>query len=281
MTITVLGLLFGLAPFVHADESLQFSLSPEIAQAIQPALKNPVLKTWAIAELKGMKQVTRSEKDPQDGKMVAWKGVLFSSLIDEVLKSLPAEVKAQIDLVVFRGKGGTQALVPRAFTVKYPVLMALGASGKEGGFNDLGPVYSVIPWTTVGKIKSEEAPVQSFFIPGVSEIQFSNYRKVFGKFFLAKRTDPAAMRGEKLFVQNCISCHGAAQMAGQAVKLAGSDKKIPPLDLIYDPARMDRLVKQGHPAAPGVVTLKEKESKALVSYMDAHRTGGLAPGVPQ
>lgn len=269
-------LLFGVCflgslPTAQAGEGLRFSLSPEIANAFQPVLKDPVLKTWDLVELKGMKQVTRSEKDPADGKMVAWKGVPFSALIEEALKSLPADIKAQIDLVVFRGKDGIQALVPRAFTVKYPVLMALGASGKSGGFTEQGPIYSVMPWTTVDKIKMEEAPVQSFFVPGVTEVQFSNYRKVFGKFFLQKRTDPAAMRGEKLFVQNCISCHGAAQLAGQEVKLAGSDKKIPPLDAITAPARMDRLMKQGHPQAPGVSRLKEKELKALTSYIDAHR----------
>jgi len=41
----------------------------------------------------------------------------------------------------------------------------------------------------------------------VTNIILTSYQDEYAEFRLQKRTDPSAMRGEKLFLQNCISCH--------------------------------------------------------------------------
>ena len=116
-----------------------------------------------------------------------------------------------------------------------------------------------MPWTSKSKIQSENLPIESYFLGDLTHIELSNYRERYGSVFLKRRTDPLAMRGEKLFVQNCVGCHADGGKPGLA-ELSGE-------------LQARRLVSDGHPAqVKGVPKLGERDRKALVNYLDAFRT---------
>jgi mono/diheme cytochrome c family protein len=118
-----------------------------------------------------------------------------------------------------------------------------------------GPFYSVAPWTSSPKIAAEGMALDSLFISKVTRIEFSNYREQFSSLFLKRRTDPAAMRGEKFFVQNCLSCH-ATGPGPSVVELSGAQKS-------------RSLASVGHPQMKGVPKLGDKEIRSLTSYLEA------------
>ncbi len=258
------------------------------------------LKSWSMTELqdhKAHKEMTRHEKDPVSGKVVGFQGVQLSILVDEALKTLTADQRAQIDLVVLKGDKGSQALVPRWFIQKYPVLVALSRDHKTLG--EQGPLYSVVPWTSVSKISKEAVPLESFFVAGLQQIEFANYKERFGRYYLKRRSDPAAIRGEKLFVQSCATCHAAGSAPGMSLTSAGAapagatalapataataaalDTSIrAALDRLAAPAEVQKLGSVGHPAVPGMSKLSDREIRSLSSYFDAFRaeTGVGAP----
>lgn len=204
---------------------------------------------WTLEELGRLKKVNTQEKDFPSGKLISWKGVLLANLVDSALEKLPLEAKAQIDLIVLKGDGGAQALIPRSLITKYPLLLGvMNSDSKSGDFS------SVIPWTSKPKILSEDLPLESFQIQRVSRIELTHYREKYGALFLKRRTDPAAMRGEKLFVQNCVSCHG--QGRGPA---------------------LSTLSQAGHPVVQGAPKISEKERRSLLNYLEAHRLENPAP----
>lgn len=173
--------------------------------------RNQQLKTWELSELSRFKKVVSHEKDPLTGKIAKWEGVLVSTVLDKVLEGLSAENRAQIDLVVLRGANGEKAMVPRALISKYPIMFAMQRETHHSGLENRGPVYSVVPWSTRPKILNEDLPLESYFIPHVAQIELTSYKDRYSPFFLKRRTDPSAMRGEKLFVQNCTSCHASGR----------------------------------------------------------------------
>lgn len=163
------------------------------------------LKSWSL-ELGRVKQKIKiaREKDPITLQNFQWKGVLLSQVLDRILDELSLEENAQVDLVVLKGRGGHQALLPRSFLTKYPVLLSFERNGKslsEPGFQ------SVVLSTEHPKALRENLPIEKFYLSGIQELELSNYRKQFRNAFLKQRTDPIALRGEKHFVQNCLSCH--------------------------------------------------------------------------
>jgi hypothetical protein len=225
----------------------------------QAGVEQP-LKSWSFDELSRLKTASSRERDPESGKLVNWKGVLLSSVVDAALGGLAAEHKARVDLVILKSETG-RALIPRAFIVKYPVLLALARDNKWD-LGEQGPIYSVIPWTSKGdRIRREDVPVESFFLPRVRTIEFANYRDQYGFLFLKRRTDPAAMRGEKLFIQNCVSCH-VGSGRGPAPAALGSGER----------ARQVAMASDEHPRVRGFVRrFTEQDVRSLVSYLDAYR----------
>jgi hypothetical protein len=208
------------------------------------------LKTWDQKGLTKLKSRESKEKDPHSGQVVQWKGALLSDLVDQALLELPPENKAQVDLIVLRGQHG-EALVPRSIVVKYPVMLALTKEGQS-----LGGIQSVIPWTSRARILSEDLPLETYFVSGVYQVQLTNYRERYRALFLRRRTDPSAMRGEKLFVQNCISCH----MEGHRVGTLNSRT----------------IASSEHPQVRGALGAAPKinlrDRRYLTSYLDAYRS---------
>jgi hypothetical protein len=216
------------------------------------------LATWTGAEISKFKRVSSREQDPATGQIVSWSGTSLSGIVEKALSQLPPEKKAQFDLIVARNAQGAQALIPRSIVNKYPLLL--------GQARDGGPMTVVVPWTSRSKIRSEELPLQTFFVSGVSRIEFTSYREKYGNLFLKRRTDPAAMRGEKLFVKNCVGCHD------------GGGKS--PLELSAE-VHARKLASAGHPAGKDLPKLAERDLRAVVSYLDAYRAENPRPAQPQ
>ncbi len=211
------------------------------------------LKTWALPDLSRFKRSVAREKDPQSGQVVKSEGFLLASLVDQTLEGLPIESRAQIDLIVLKGGSGQQALVPRALMTKYPLLVAVhqGSTLRESH----GLLSVVVPWTSKPKIQGEELPLESFFVSNLVQVELTNYRHTFADLFLKRRTDPSAMRGEKLFVQSCAGCHDAGRAQGP-----------------FSIAQIDqakRFAEKGHPGAGLVFRLNDRDRGAILRYAEA------------
>lgn len=244
-------LLASLDPLIAAGSGTDYKLSIFLGN-LSGGQAPRELKAHSLSELQAKKLILSQERDPKTQQIATWKGVLLSGLIDEAMGQLPPELKAQVDLVVLKGKDGKEVLVPRSFIVKYPVLLALSRNGK-GELGDLGPVFSVVPWSSRPKVSKELLPIESYFLSRVTQIELTNYRDRYPLVFLKRRTDPAAMRGEKLFVQNCVSCHNSKSKT-----------------LLEDKA--GTLGSAKHPDIEGSPKLASREWRYITQYVEAYRT---------
>ncbi len=213
------------------------------------------LRNWALGELNQFKRIASREKDPSSGKLVKWDGILLSTIVEKGLSELPSEQRAQIDLVILKNSSGESALIPRSMISKYPILLALNWAGKSQDHR--GPIYSIIPWSSNSKILKEDLPLEKFFLPQIARIELSNYRDRYSFLFLKRRTDPSAMRGEKLFVQNCASCHSS----GQSSSLLG----------VRDKQQEVKFASGGHPEVKVKLKLSDRDRHSIVRYLDAYR----------
>lgn len=217
------------------------------------------LRRWESGTLAKLKQASSQEKDPVTGKLVQHKGVLLSQVLELAMESLSGEQKAQVDLVVFKSPAGGQVLVPRSVITKYPVLLGLKDTKAS----------LVMPWTSKPRLMQEGLPVVAFFLSDVTRVELSNYGERFGGLFLKRRTDPLAMRGEKIFVQNCVSCHAT----GQAGPGTG---RLPAVAELSGELRARNLASAGHPRVEGAPKLDERDRRALVNYLDSFRAENAA-----
>jgi len=251
--------LAGTRTFVRAEDS-GYRLTATLASGGT----SKELKSWSLADLGKYKKTTGREKDPVTSKLMRWEGVLLSHLIEKSLAGLPNESQAQVDLVVLKSTTGQKALIPRALVNKYPVLLAILPSSESSpsDVQSRGPIYSVVPWSSKPQILREDLPLAHFFVPKVASIELTNYREQYQDLFLKRRTDPAAMRGEKLFVRNCVSCHAAG-----GSRISG----------IPDPAREELFATQGHPETPLALKLSERDRKSIARYLVLHREENSAP----
>jgi hypothetical protein len=210
------------------------------------------LRAWEMPELARLKRSIAREKDPRTGKVVKSEGFLLSQFVEEILEKLPIESRAQIDLIVLKGANGQQALVPRALMIKYPLLVAIHSDQLSRQVH--GPLSIVVPWTSRPKIQNEELPLESFFVSGLNQVELTNYRHQFGGLFLKRRTDPKAMRGEKLFVQSCAGCHESGRSQSPfSIGQVGQAK---------------HFVEKGHPAGGFGFHMNERDRGAILRYAE-------------
>ena len=168
------------------------------------------LKSWSVEEFQALsvKRKKSRERNPKDGKLVEWSGVLVTQLLEEALAPLALEQKALIYLLVLTDDQGRSVTVSRALTIKYPFFLADRWS--DGPQVERGHFVCVVPWTSRPKILKEEVPLEMYFLSKLVSIEFTSYQDRFSEYLLKKRTDPGSMRGERLFVENCLSCHHTA-----------------------------------------------------------------------
>ena len=220
------------------------------------------LKSWSLAELASGKPAqgstkklhSSSEKDPKVGSTVEWKGSLLSDWVDEALSTLSPKSRAEVDQLILSGSEGRKVFMPRALLVKYPVLLAFQRSGK-----DLGPdaPQVILPWTSHSKMTQEGLPLEMLFLSGVKTVEFANSKERFQAFRLKRRTDPSAIKGEKIFLSNCVSCHAQEQgRALAAIQAEGASQK---------------LQNEGHPKVPYGPHLGESDRRMMANYLTALR----------
>jgi hypothetical protein len=208
---------------------------------------------FSSADLTHIKRLSSSETDPETGKSARWDGISLGDLIDRTMKSIPNEKKAQIDLVVLKTATGAEALVPRSFIVKYPMLLA-----NRKDHQPLIGFESVAPWTSQSKVRSEGLPLETYFLKGVTQVELGNYRERYGSVYLKSRKEPTALRGEKIFIQNCLSCHdGAKGETGIAEARRSMDQ---------------------HPTVAGAPKLDERDRRSLKTYLETYQAENAAPG---
>lgn len=204
------------------------------------------LQGWDAAQLSRLKSQGVSENGD------AWKGVPLSAFVEKALGELSPEKRAQVDLLVLRNAQGRQAIIPRYFVTKFPVLLALQKNRKP-----LEAPSVVVPASSQPKVSGEGLPLEAYGLDGVTRLELASYKQRYSSLFLKRRTDPAAIRGEKMFLHNCVSCHDSGR-ARSVTEVAGG-------------AATRALASSGHPEKPGVPKLVERDIRALVSYLDAYR----------
>ncbi len=233
------------------------------------------LTAWTLSDLMRLKRVMAREKDPETGRWVHWEGVLLSYLLDLALENLPVERRAQVDLVLLKSRSGQTAFIPRALIGKYPLMLALpvaqseeGGPQGENGTQSTALLHSVVPWSSKPKILTEELPLESFYISDVTRVELTSYQDRFSSFFLKRRTDPSAIRGEKIFVQNCVCCHGLRQSAPSSWESLGS---LASFSKMKGDQAVRSLSSQRHPRGSFIVSLNERDRRSIVRYLEAHK----------
>jgi len=171
--------------------------------------KKTLLKEWYLAELGQWKLDGRAEKDPVTGQMVTWSGPRMSKLVDIALRGMNLHDRGTVDILVVRSNDGREVAVPRAVVRKYPLILALMKNGNLLESQNK-PFKTIVPWTSMSSIKETPFPLNKYFVAGVKEIELANAAEKFGKFVLSKRSDPVALRGERVFRWSCMGCHETA-----------------------------------------------------------------------
>src|SRR5262249_22116983 len=98
---------------------------------------------------------------------------------------------------------------------------------------------------------------ERYFVPSLTRVELTNYRNLYSAYFLARRTDPSAVRGEKIFVQNCLGCHALAQV---------------PQIVTTDPANRVVATQGEHATVKGTSKLIGRDWRALMSYFGEFRS---------
>jgi len=215
------------------------------------------LKTWESNGLKSLRKLTSREKDPSTSQLASWRGVLLEDLMNSSLDGLSGDRRAQVDLIVLRNSTGHESFLPRSLVTKYPLMLASERDKKE-----MSTLTLVLPWSSKPRIKSENLPLENYFIQDLTSIEFTTYSTRYTPLFLKARTDPLAVRGEKLFVQNCTSCHsGASPSATKQLSITE----------LSNETQARNLASTGHPTVTGMPQLQDHDKRALVSYLNAYR----------
>ncbi len=257
----VVALAWGVPAWAgNVDAALQIAWESPTATAPQ------VLKDFSLEDLLKKKATFLTEIDPlaKGGKESAkFLGPSLAELIAETTKGLTAADRSTSDLVVLKTRSGKEALMPKAFLIKYPqIQLALKRNGQT-----LGPEAPrvVLPATTNSKIRNENILLEPLFVSELSEITLTSYEKRYGAFILSRRTDPAAMRGEKMYLQNCVGCHSSAPTT--QTTLASAEK-------------VEKIAGGGHPDFPGVKDFRlifdKKSTRSLESYLEAFKAQAQA-----
>jgi hypothetical protein len=250
LTVFFLLSVLNFSQTAHAGE-LRISWRSE-----PPLSKLIPLKTWKAEDLKDIERVRRRERAPGSSEMSEWRGYLLEDLIARTMEeSLSLEQRSRVDLVVLKNAEGVQALIPRGFLRRHWVLMANERNGVPVAENE-GPWRTIVPWSTRSIQSREILPLETYFISQVTEIELTGYEAPFRKVFLTRRTDPRALRGEQVFVQNCMGCHAVDKWPD------GLNKAM--TDLLASGVPTER-----HSGLKGMPRLDEKEWSSFKSFLQS------------
>ncbi len=162
------------------------------AHALEVMLLTPagskVLKTWSEKDLKalsGNKAAISAQK----------------LIFDESTSQLELNDRADIDVISLYGEDGKTVRVPRFMVWRGSLKLELS----HGKLNSKGESERLV------------VPSEIFKIKDIKKIELSRASNLYPGTRLKLRTNPAASRGEKLYTQSCLACHGASQAKGLAV----------------------------------------------------------------
>jgi hypothetical protein len=218
------------------------------------------LRSWGMSDFLQLKKALFLEKDPTSHRLEKWQGVPLTQLIEKELRALSSEKRSAVDLIVLKTAQGAKALIPRSLITKYPISLGFRLSGGVLQHE----LHSIIPWTSKSKILQENLPVESYFLSQVNQVELTNFHSAFGAMYLKRRTDPSAMKGEKIFVQQCGACHREGSGAISVVSLRSGSGGNAGDDRPY----FERFLKN---TAHRGSKVKEPVWKSVIRYLDAFR----------
>lgn len=197
----VLGWFLG-SVFVCSSEAARLSSGPPVEVYRLIGGQKTLLKRWQGEEWAKLKVQSINERNLRSGQSQEGSGFVVSQWIQKVTEGLSAPERAEIDLIEFEGSRG-HAWVPWFLINRFRVSMTLG-DGKRApiGWSLTMPVRSQ------PEILLEGVPLAAMELEGVERVVLSRYSDRTAGLKLEKRSDPVALRGEKLFQQGCASCHG-------------------------------------------------------------------------
>lgn len=263
-----LGLGLALGPLVGLSEghaqgdqpnetlkSIRIKWTGPGAQALGfPDFSAPLTDAGGVRSKRPEARASAHDPDPVSGKLSKWRGILLSDLIDRAILALTPDQRAMADLVTLIDSSGQRALVPRWLINRYPIVIATHQDGKALG-PERAPV--IFPRASYPKILKEAVPVETFAVAKLVGVEIGDYRVVFEPYLLKRQTDPAAVRGEKLLLQNCSSCHGVGK--GPSLK-----------ELVQD-ARLREIETKPHPNVAAAPEVTPRDRRALVNYLLTYR----------
>ena len=242
---SLFGTLLAVSTFAIpvAEANSDFNVTYDAAAPAAPK----VLKSLPVSAF-----ATRSQRSATEGS--TYHGISLAELVDEVTTPLTVEERSRVDLIAFDRPGSDRKiLLPRALLKKFPGILLAVTDRK---------IRLVLPKETHAKLQSEGILIEALGSREVSGVSLTSYDQRYAAVLLKRRTDPAAMRGEKLYVQNCLGCHAGAPGAGDSR---------PDLST---PEKMKKFLGEGtHPSVSGVSQWNElldtKKSRSLASYLSA------------
>lgn len=232
------------------------------------------LRAFTVGELEKLKPSWVNEKDPLSGKTGRWRGHAIHLLVDEVIKALPPEEKAKVDLLILKARDGKESLIPRAFTVRHPYYLVFGTP-KAPIPDGLGPFFSLLPLKSLqAGLEKDGLPTERFLLHQIEQVELANMKDRFGMLTLQKRSDPVAVRGEKVFLNSCLTCHGVDNSAGVSASGSAFAQRILKAESAAEKQGGDRLLASQnviaqHPSVSGFPKLQEAETRAIGSYLRA------------
>jgi hypothetical protein len=185
-----------------------------------------VLKKWSVAEVK------RILSSSQNG---ASQALIF----DSSTQDLELNVRADIDLITLYGSKGQVVRVPRFMVWRGNLKLMVGRDGSLSSRATDNPLLLPKPFFSVDQIERIELSRASTIYPGTK---------------LQVRTNPAATRGEKLFTQSCMACHGLQRIPHLEATLLAEK------DLRNFPAKHQ---------ATGQMVLDSRALRGLLAYREA------------
>ena len=215
-----------------------FFARADIQIKVNDAANQKVILTMTEAEIKALKWLSRQGYRQH---------LSLKKLVEQATSGMSGDENAGIDLLIVEGAGGKKAFVPRHVLQRYDLFLAKPNLETAVGLD------IVVPRKVFPKISSEHLPLDSYMLESVTAIELTNYKTHYGPYILKKRSDPAAARGEKLFLQTCLGCHSVHN------KVETASLK----------AKLDQTEKFVHKVGPGLPTFDEKEVKSLRSFVKA------------
>lgn len=217
LTFGAVFFIFSSKP-VFADLAVHF-LTPQGSR---------VLKTWKAEDFKSIAK--------SSGEVSALK------FFETSAENLDWKDRAEIDLInIYGQKEGELVRLPRFMVVREWV--------KFHYFRKSGRVSIEVTSKSLTTI-----PKAALELSSITKIELTQHATVYPGIQLKIRTNPAASRGEKLFTQNCMSCHSV------------------PGHKFLTPAQLTKTVLESgdahHKAYSGLV-LTPKDIRGLEAYRDA------------